>query len=71
MPAMSTFNYQVKLCRKQSASDTGIFTSYLYYISMFIFFKHIFVKNIYSKFLILYISDAGDKDKLLFGEGKD
>ena len=52
-------------------SDTGIFTSYLYYISMFIFFKHIFVKNIYSKFLILYISDAGDKDKLLFGEGKD
>ena len=36
-------------------SDTGIFTSYLYYISMFTFFKHIFVKNICSKFLILYL----------------
>ena len=34
-------------------SDTGIFTSYLYYISMFIFFKHVFIKNICSKFLIL------------------
>ena len=34
-------------------SDTGIFTSNLYYISMFIFLKHIFIKNICSKFLIL------------------